>query len=131
MIMLFMFTFVTMVGGNPLKDVYGFRYWTEPGPVSQYYGTGPSAGLRSFTAALLGAAFAVAGPDMLSLIVSRLGAIYRVSEFDTWPLLVFAVCRSYQPSQSLARRFQERLCPSHHLVSRLQPHLVAVPVSRA
>lgn len=24
------FTFVTMVGGNPLHDRYGFRYWKNP-----------------------------------------------------------------------------------------------------
>lgn len=70
MIMLFMFTFVTMVGGNPLKDAYGFRYWKNPGPISEFYGTGHSAQLRAFLASILGAAFAVAGPDMLSLIVS-------------------------------------------------------------
>ena len=23
------FTFVTMVGGNPLHDAYGFRYWNR------------------------------------------------------------------------------------------------------
>lgn len=26
------FTFVTMVGGNPQGDAYGFRYWNSPGP---------------------------------------------------------------------------------------------------
>lgn len=30
MIGLFLFTFVTMVGGNPLHDAYGFRYWKTP-----------------------------------------------------------------------------------------------------
>jgi amino acid transporter len=29
-LMLFCFTFVTMVGGNPKHDAYGFRYWREP-----------------------------------------------------------------------------------------------------
>jgi amino acid permease len=29
-IMLFCFTFITMVGGNPHHDAYGFRYWHEP-----------------------------------------------------------------------------------------------------
>lgn len=28
---LFAFTFITMVGGNPLHDRYGFRYWQDPG----------------------------------------------------------------------------------------------------
>lgn len=27
---LMMYTFVTMVGGNPRGDVYGFRYWKNP-----------------------------------------------------------------------------------------------------
>lgn len=26
----FSFTFVTMVGGNPQHDAYGFRYWKNP-----------------------------------------------------------------------------------------------------
>lgn len=29
-IMLFCFTFITMVGGNPKHDAYGFRYWKDP-----------------------------------------------------------------------------------------------------
>lgn len=28
--MIFSFTFITMVGGNPKHDAYGFRYWKEP-----------------------------------------------------------------------------------------------------
>jgi amino acid transporter len=31
MIGLFCFTFITMLGGNPLHDRYGFRYWDNPG----------------------------------------------------------------------------------------------------
>lgn len=30
MVGLIMFTFVTMVGGNPHHDAYGFRYWKDP-----------------------------------------------------------------------------------------------------
>jgi amino acid transporter len=26
----FAFTFITMVGGNPQHDAYGFRYWKTP-----------------------------------------------------------------------------------------------------
>lgn len=28
--LLFLFVFITMVGGNPLGDAYGFRYWNNP-----------------------------------------------------------------------------------------------------
>lgn len=27
---LFFFTFITMVGGNPQHDAYGFRNWSKP-----------------------------------------------------------------------------------------------------
>ena len=27
---LIVYTFITMVGGNPHHDVYGFRYWKDP-----------------------------------------------------------------------------------------------------
>jgi amino acid transporter len=30
MLGLMMYTFVTMVGGNPDRDPYGFRYWRDP-----------------------------------------------------------------------------------------------------
>lgn len=60
-----MYTIVTMCGGNPLHDAYGFRYWRDPGPI---VGTTSSERLEAFLSALLGASFAVAGPDMLSII---------------------------------------------------------------
>ncbi|CAK7243327.1 MAG: hypothetical protein STHCBS139747_004845 [Sporothrix thermara] len=36
MIGLFFFTFITMLGGNPLHDRYGFRYWKNPGSFVSY-----------------------------------------------------------------------------------------------
>ena len=30
MLGLMMYTFITMVGGNPDNDAYGFRYWRDP-----------------------------------------------------------------------------------------------------
>jgi yeast amino acid transporter len=71
MIGLFFFTFVTMVGGNPIHDAYGFRAWRDPGPVHEYLATGASGQFQAFWACLLGAAFAVAGPDMLSMIAGE------------------------------------------------------------
>ena len=34
---LFAFTFVSMVGGNPQHDAYGFRYWNNPGAFAEYF----------------------------------------------------------------------------------------------
>ena len=33
---LIVFTFVTMIGGNPLRDAYGFRYWKDPVSLPSY-----------------------------------------------------------------------------------------------
>lgn len=30
MVGLIFYTFITMVGGNPRHDAYGFRYWKDP-----------------------------------------------------------------------------------------------------
>lgn len=30
MLGLMLYTFITMVGGNPDRDPYGFRYWRDP-----------------------------------------------------------------------------------------------------
>jgi yeast amino acid transporter len=29
-----------MLGGNPLHDRFGFRYWDKPGAFAEYYETG-------------------------------------------------------------------------------------------
>ncbi|KAK4051335.1 hypothetical protein OIV83_002819 [Microbotryomycetes sp. JL201] len=71
MLGLFMFTFVTMCGGNPIKDAFGFRSWKNPGPVAAYRNDGSSGYLMGFWACILNAAFAVAGPDMLSMVASE------------------------------------------------------------
>lgn len=40
MLGLFGFTFVTMLGGNPLRDRYGFRYWKHPGAFAEHHSLG-------------------------------------------------------------------------------------------
>lgn len=37
---LMMITFVTMVGGNPKHDAYGFRNWTNGNAMHSYYADG-------------------------------------------------------------------------------------------
>ncbi|ESK89860.1 general amino acid permease [Moniliophthora roreri MCA 2997] len=66
-----LFTFITMVGGNPLHDVYGFRFWNpskvEGAPFAEYIETGPLGRFMGFLACFTQAGFTVAGPDMVSL----------------------------------------------------------------
>lgn len=50
MLGLFAFTFITMLGGNPLHDRYGFRYWNQPGAFVEHLapgGTGKFLGVLS------------------------------------------------------------------------------------
>jgi amino acid transporter len=68
---LFGFTFVTMVGGNPQGDAYGFRYWHTPGAFAEYHTTGDLGRFEGFMGALATAAFVVVGPDYISMVAAE------------------------------------------------------------
>ncbi|KAF1972242.1 hypothetical protein BU23DRAFT_535202 [Bimuria novae-zelandiae CBS 107.79] len=69
--MLFSFTFITMVGGNPKHDAYGFRYWKHPGPFADHAVDGPLGRFEGFLAALWNAAFTVVGPEYVSMVAGE------------------------------------------------------------
>ena len=56
-ILLMCFTFVTMVGGNPQGDAYGFRYWSNPGAFAEYRTKGSTGQFEGFLACLWSASF--------------------------------------------------------------------------
>lgn len=64
---LILYTFVTMLGGNPLHDRFGFRYWREPGSFAEYYKTGSLGRFLGFLQCLIQASFTIAGPDYVSM----------------------------------------------------------------
>ncbi|ORY92486.1 amino acid permease/ SLC12A domain-containing protein [Leucosporidium creatinivorum] len=70
---LIIMTFITMLGGNPLKDRFGFRFWRDPGPMTGPYPEhGHSTSLfEGFLACFINAAFTVAGPDYLSMVAGE------------------------------------------------------------
>lgn len=75
-IMLFCFTFITMVGGNPQHEAYGFYYWQNPGSFAQYSPNGiiTNANLgrfEGFLAALWSASFTVVGPEYISMVAAE------------------------------------------------------------
>lgn len=65
--MLFAFTLVTMCGGNPQHDAYGFRYWNTPGAFKEWHSTGSLGRFEGFLAALWAASFTIVGPEYISL----------------------------------------------------------------
>jgi amino acid transporter len=65
-------TFITMVGGNPLHDAYGFRHWQHGDAMHEYIKTGDAGRFIGFWTCLLYAAFSVSGPDMIALSAGEL-----------------------------------------------------------
>ncbi|RSM09165.1 hypothetical protein CEP52_004263 [Fusarium oligoseptatum] len=65
---LILFTLVVMLGGNPLNDRFGFRYWRDPGP---WAGDDASNRLISFLNALNVAGFCIVGPEYISMIAGE------------------------------------------------------------
>jgi len=55
------------LGGNPEHDLIGFRYWKNPGPFADYYGTGPKGHFLGTYSALTQAAFAYAGTEAVAV----------------------------------------------------------------
>ncbi|SJL17266.1 related to carnitine transport protein [Armillaria ostoyae] len=68
---LFLFTFVTMLGGNPLHDRFGFRSWDSskvPGtPFVEYQKTGSAGRFLGFLSCLIQASFTICGPEFVSM----------------------------------------------------------------
>lgn len=69
--MLFAFTLVTMCGGNPQHDAYGFRYWSEPGAFAAWHSTGSLGRFEGFLAALWSASFTVVGPEYIAMAAAE------------------------------------------------------------
>ncbi|RYP88192.1 hypothetical protein DL769_000290 [Monosporascus sp. CRB-8-3] len=70
-LIVYSFTFVTMVGGNPKHDPYGFRYWKEPGAFAEYIHTGNLGRFEGFLGALWNAAFTMVGPEYVSMLAGE------------------------------------------------------------
>lgn len=69
--MLFSFTLVTMCGGNPQHDAYGFRYWGDPGSFKEWHTTGNLGRFEGFLAALWSASFTVVGPEYIAMVAAE------------------------------------------------------------
>lgn len=66
--MMFAFTFITMVGGNPQRDAYGFRYWRTPGSFAEYVTTGTLGRFEGFLGAFYQASFTIVGPEYIGMV---------------------------------------------------------------
>lgn len=57
----------SFLGGNPLGDRYGFRYWKEPGSFAELYYEGNLGRFLGFLQCLILASFTIAGPDYVAM----------------------------------------------------------------
>ncbi|KAK3374384.1 putative carnitine transport protein [Lasiosphaeria ovina] len=64
---LLIFTFIVMLGGNPLHDRFGFRYWSNPGAFAELYHKGNLGRWLGFLQCLIQASFTIAGPEYVSM----------------------------------------------------------------
>jgi amino acid transporter len=83
-LILYCFTFITMVGGNPKKDAYGFRYWRDPG-VFNSHGAGDLGRFEGFLGSLWAASFCIVGPEYISMVAgeARRPRVYIKNAFKT------------------------------------------------
>ncbi|TIA64329.1 putative amino acid permease, partial [Aureobasidium pullulans] len=80
----FSFTFITMVGGNPQNDAYGFRNWKH-NAFKEWRSTGTLGQFEGFCAALWSASFCVTGPEYISMVSAeaRRPRVYIKNAFKT------------------------------------------------
>ncbi|KAH7234844.1 amino acid permease-domain-containing protein [Fusarium redolens] len=65
---LILYTIVVMLGGNPLNDRFGFRYWKDPGV---WAGDDAGSRLKSFINAVNVAGFVMGDPEYISMIAGE------------------------------------------------------------
>ncbi|OAP59822.1 hypothetical protein AYL99_04824 [Fonsecaea erecta] len=68
---LFFFTFITMVGGNPKHEAYGFTNWKHGGAFREYIHTGDLGRFQGFIGALTSAVFTIVGPEYISIVAAE------------------------------------------------------------
>lgn len=66
---LLLFTLITMCGGNPKHDAFGFRNWhVEGGPMGEVITTGSLGKFQGFLGALIKSCFTIVGPEYMSMV---------------------------------------------------------------
>ncbi|TLD08647.1 uncharacterized protein PgNI_07065 [Pyricularia grisea] len=90
---LIILTIITMAGGNPQHDAYGFRNWGDGNYIHSYLAPGDAGRFLGWWKVVIYAAFTIAGPDMIALaageIVNPRRTIPRVARLIFYRLVGF------------------------------------------
>lgn len=88
-------TLITMSGGNPHHDAYGFRNWGNGNAMRAYYTTGDTGRFLGWFKVVIYAGFTIAGPDMIALAAGEIQnprrTIPRVARLIFYRLVGFYV----------------------------------------
>lgn len=110
---LILFTFITMVGGNPQGHAFGFTYWKNPGAFAEWYYTGDIGRFVGFAACLAQATYTVSGPDYVAMTAGEAinprrnlpiafkGVIYRLTIFFVLGSLCVGIICPYNDPEML------------------------------
>ncbi|RAL14769.1 general amino acid permease [Aspergillus homomorphus CBS 101889] len=95
MLGLICYTFVTMVGGNPHHDAYGFRYWKDPGAFVSYLVAGNTGRFCGVLACMIQASFTMVGPEYISMTAAEAERprviMHRAYSSFVWRLMIFFI----------------------------------------
>ncbi|PRT54794.1 General amino acid permease AGP2 [Wickerhamiella sorbophila] len=110
---LILFTFITMVGGNPQGHAYGFTFWKNPGSFAEWYYTGDLGRFLGFAACIAQASYTVSGPDYVAMTAGEAinprrnlpiafkGVIYRLTFFFVLGSLCVGIICPYNDPEML------------------------------
>ncbi|KAL1860907.1 hypothetical protein Plec18167_003812 [Paecilomyces lecythidis] len=95
MVGLIFYTFITMVGGNPKHDAYGFRYWNNPGAFVEYLAPGATGRFLGLLSCMIQASFTMVGPEYISMTAGEAEnprkLMRRAFSSFVWRLLFFFI----------------------------------------
>ncbi|EFX03730.1 general amino acid permease [Grosmannia clavigera kw1407] len=135
------FTFVVMVGGNPHHDVFGFRYWKNPGSFTELYYEGSLGRWLGFLQCLIQASFTIAGPDYVSMAAGEAenprkvmpraynAVFYRLTAFFALGSLCVGILVPYNDPEMTAafRDGQPGAAASPYVVAMNRLHIPVLP----
>lgn len=129
---LLFFTVITMCGGNPQGDAFGFRNWNaEGGPIAEYITTGSMGRFHGFMAGITSACFTVVSSEYLAMTAgeAKNPCLSMASAFKTvlYRLAVFFVGGALSVSILIAYndpRYLELTSDSSNAAS--SPYVVAM-----
>ncbi|KAJ9238496.1 hypothetical protein DTO169E5_4696 [Paecilomyces variotii] len=88
-----LFTFITMLGGNPLHDRYGFRYWRDPGSFVEYLAPGDTGRFLGVVTCIIQATFSICGPEYVAIVAGETEqprkVLPRAFRSFVWRILTF------------------------------------------